>query len=61
MIIYNQEGQKFETKVVESDAEVDFVVVKSEVPLVHKPPVIGYPRTLERYILLVTFQFLLIS
>ncbi|KAE9551232.1 hypothetical protein FO519_005543 [Halicephalobus sp. NKZ332] len=52
VIIYNQEGQKFETKVVECDPEVDFVVVRSEVPLVSKPPVIGWPRKLERYILL---------
>ncbi|KAE9547332.1 hypothetical protein FO519_009455 [Halicephalobus sp. NKZ332] len=52
VIICDQEGRKFETKVVESDAEVDFVVVKSEVPLVSKPPVIGIPRKLERYILL---------
>ncbi|CAJ0957768.1 unnamed protein product, partial [Mesorhabditis belari] len=50
--ICNQEGQKFETKVVECDAEIDFIVVHSDVPLVSKPPIIEFPKKLERYILL---------
>jgi len=50
--IYNQEGERFETDVVECDAEVDFVVVHSEVPLVAESPIIGWPHKLERYILL---------
>lgn len=61
MTICNQEGKKFETKVIECDAEVDFIVVHSEVPLVSKPPTIGIPRKLERYILLVAFIFLTLS
>lgn len=57
MTICDQEGKKFETKVIDGDAEVDFIVVHSEVSLVSKPPIIGIPRKLERYILLVAFIF----
>jgi len=50
--IRNQAGQMFGTKLVHCDADVDFIVVYSEFPLVSVPPVIGLPRKLERYILL---------
>lgn len=44
--------------VVESDSEVDFIVVRSEEPLVGTAPVIGLPRKMERYVLLVSLVFI---
>jgi hypothetical protein len=54
--ICNQDGDSFETEVIECDAEVDFVVVLSKDPLVSEAPVIGIPCKLERYVLLVNFH-----
>ncbi|CAI2349848.1 unnamed protein product [Caenorhabditis sp. 36 PRJEB53466] len=52
VIICNQSGSEFETRIVMCNAEMDFVVVFSEVELVPTSPRIALPRTLERYILL---------
>jgi len=52
VVIYNQEEQMFQTQLIMCNADMDFVVVRSEVPLVPVAPTICFPRKLERYILL---------
>ncbi|KAI6173703.1 hypothetical protein M3Y98_01110300 [Aphelenchoides besseyi] len=50
--ICSQAGQEFPTQLIECNADMDYVVVRSEVPLVLVPQTISLPRKLERYILL---------
>ncbi|PIC53262.1 hypothetical protein B9Z55_003041 [Caenorhabditis nigoni] len=50
--ICNQEGQEFQTKVIVCNADVDYVIVFSEVPLVPVAPTTVLPNRLEPYVVL---------